>query len=88
MFFGYLFVSGVAVQTPRRCGDLPGCYGNLEFLHDRERPLKALAMLASGCAELDRQKYDEPLDYFAQVRDRKATPKSRSMGLLKNLPVS
>jgi tetratricopeptide (TPR) repeat protein len=35
---------------------------------------RTIAMVASGYAELDRQKYDEALDYFAQVRDRKATP--------------
>src|SRR5262249_42922058 len=35
---------------------------------------RTIAMAASGYAELDRQKYDEALDYFAQVRDRKATP--------------
>jgi len=35
---------------------------------------RTIAMVASGYAELDRQKYDEALEYFAQVRDRKATP--------------
>jgi tetratricopeptide (TPR) repeat protein len=35
---------------------------------------RTIAKLASGYAELDRQKYDEALDYFAQVRDRKITP--------------
>ncbi len=42
MFFGCLFVSRVPVQTPSRGVDLPGCYGNLELLHNRERPLQAL----------------------------------------------
>jgi DNA-binding winged helix-turn-helix (wHTH) protein/tetratricopeptide (TPR) repeat protein len=35
---------------------------------------RAIARLASGYAELDRQNYDEALDYFAQVQDRRATP--------------
>jgi DNA-binding winged helix-turn-helix (wHTH) protein/tetratricopeptide (TPR) repeat protein len=35
---------------------------------------RTIAMIATGYVELDRDKYDNALQYFAQVRDRKITP--------------